>query len=117
MTDKHPINPPATLVAEWASESLSTQFVCTRAARWGADHELEACCDILRGEYNYHHLAEPLRQLRRPRPLSQKEQALSELAAAVAAGDITPERGATIRLALEALPDGPSNSRNTQLTA
>ena len=85
MIDKHPINPPATLVEEWVSKSLSTQYLCTKAARWGADHELEACCDILRGEFNYNHLAEPLRQARRPKPPSLKEQALSELAAATAA--------------------------------
>lgn len=105
MTDKHPITPPFTLVAEWANESLATQVLCTNAARWGADQELEACCDTLSGEFNYHHLAEPLRRLRRPKP-SQKEQALSELAAAVASGDISPVSGAIIRLALEALPNG-----------
>ena len=114
MTDKHPITPPVTLVAEWASESLSTQRLCTRAARWGADQELEACCKVVNNA-----TVVPLesgvwlRNARRPKPLSLKEQALSELAAAVAAGDITPERGATIRLALETLPDGPSNYRNT----
>lgn len=103
MTDRHPITPPSALVAVWASESLATQALCTKAARWGANQELKACCDILSGEFNYHHLAEPLRWSRRPKPPNLKEKALSELAAAVAAGDITPERGATIRLALEAL--------------
>ena len=118
MTDKHPITPPVTLVAEWASESLSTQVLCTKATRWGADRELEACEKWVASHFDGMMVwSATLRTARRPKPLSLKEQALSELAAAVAAGDITPERGATIRLALEALPDGPSNSRNTQLTA
>jgi hypothetical protein len=43
MTD-HPITPPPELVREWASESLATQNLCDRAAQWGADQELEACC-------------------------------------------------------------------------
>jgi hypothetical protein len=50
-------------------------------------------------------LYKQLRAARRPKPLSLKERALSEIADAVAEGNITPERGATIRLALEKLPD------------
>ena len=73
------------------------------AARWGADQELEACCKILRGEFNYHHLVEPLRAARRPKPPSLKEQALALLDKnktrfAVAEEDV-------IRLALESLPE------------
>ena len=95
MTD-HPITPPPELFAEWFANSLKTLDrkvsrddtgttgliageVAIQAARWGADQELEACCEILHGEFNYHHLAEPLRAARRPKPPSLKEQALEAL--------------------------------------
>ena len=76
MTDKHPITPPVTLVAEWASESLSTQRLCTRAARWGADHELEACCEWL-DDPDLNVDTYELRAARRPKSPSLKEQALA----------------------------------------
>ena len=85
----HPITPPPELVQQWVAEiwhegtpvrvSLSDEHIATRAAQWGADQELEACCEILRGEFNYHHIAEPLRAARRPKPPSLAEQALKAL--------------------------------------
>ena len=74
MTD-HPITPPPELVQQWASESLATQNLCNRSAQWGADQELEACCewliawDTCEGEK----LASFLREGRRPKPPSLKE--------------------------------------------
>jgi hypothetical protein len=88
MTDKHPITPPATLVAEWASESLATQSLCTKAARWGADQELEACLEVIAEEYpgatcdgkKYNSaIYELVCDARRPKPPSLKEQALEGL--------------------------------------
>ena len=73
----HPITPPPELVQQWASESLATQNLCNRAAQWGADQELEACCEWLvsEGWFKYEHEAvEDLRAARRPPSL--KEQAL-----------------------------------------
>ena len=67
---KHPITPPPKLVAQWdghgKSLSEAAQILATQAARWGADQELEACCEWLRG-------AAPawerqLRATRRPAP-------------------------------------------------
>ena len=86
MTD-HPITPPPELVREWNEAAIGTHFppygyseyIAAQAARWGADQELEACCEILRGEFNYHHIAEPLRATRRPKPPSLVEEALNAL--------------------------------------
>lgn len=85
MIENHPITPPPELVREWAQvngEKDLERFwtrLATQAARWGADQELEACCEILRGEFNYHHLARPLRAARRPKPPSLAEQGCDAL--------------------------------------
>ena len=106
MTQQHPITPPPELVQQWASESLATQNLCTRAAQWGADQELEACCDYLRSEIGPLEAAR-FRAVRRPKPASLKEQALKELeslrcdAKSMGMGFDAP----AIRRALEQLPD------------
>ena len=52
-----PIAPSPELVRQWwvdAQKNLSPDVVCwvnhiaTRAAQWGADQELEACCEVLK---------------------------------------------------------------------
>ena len=87
MTDQSfPITPPPELVEQWydAIDNLSTlwkQQLATRAAQWGADQELEACCEWLRGEYDWG-LAAALRldAERRPEPPpTLKEQVLEDL--------------------------------------
>jgi hypothetical protein len=79
--------------------------IANKAAQWGADQELEACCKWLR---EFHPGGtEQLRAARRPNPPSLKEQALKELQQL----PIDPEKGITcsaletIRAALEALDD------------
>lgn len=52
---EHPITPPPALVQQWfkqAHESADPanqlsyyDFIATAAAQWGADQELEACCE------------------------------------------------------------------------
>ena len=108
----HPITPPDELVDKWHDQWLnvwgsarnirSNQWIANQAAQWGADQELEACCEVMRlnGDYVSGGV---LRAIRRPQPPSLKEQALAEVAGAVAGGNITPERGAIILKALEAL--------------
>ena len=63
----HPITPPPELVAKWAS-SMCGYY---EAARWGADQELEACCEWVRTR---HHIDldgnDALRNARRPKPPS-----------------------------------------------
>jgi hypothetical protein len=85
----HPITPPRELVEQWASEKcyderdwLYELHIANRAAQWGADQELEACCEWLvsEGWFKYEHEAvEDLRAARRSKPPSLKEQALAEL--------------------------------------
>ena len=79
------ITPPPELVRDWARfqnhedpEALWRR-IATLAARWGADQELEACCEWLRGEYDWG-LAAALRldAERRPEPPSLKEQLLED---------------------------------------
>jgi hypothetical protein len=99
MNNDHPITPPPKLVQQWASESLATQHLCTQAARWGADQELEACCEWLDDDDD----RATLRAARRPNPPSLKEQALALLDDASDRLDAVHEN--TIRRALEQLPD------------
>ena len=81
MTQEHPITPPPELIQQWwdGTHGASYEFeaVATQAARWGADQELEACCEWLVNEgHEYEHVA--LRDARRPKP-NLKKQALETL--------------------------------------
>ena len=105
ITNQHPITPPPELVQEWwvstipnQSTNVKTQL-CIQAAQWGADQELEACCELVPGLTNY------LRAARRPKPLSLKEQALHELNDVYNRDKIDDSTYGTIRRALEALDD------------
>jgi hypothetical protein len=86
----HPITPPPELVQQWWEEADQCRdhpktyfdYVAIEAAQWGADQELEACCEWVdentegpQGE----HAATQLRAARRPKPLSLKEQAFAAL--------------------------------------
>ncbi len=87
MTQQHPITPPDELVQQWrksgpANAAVNNAYEChiaALAAQWGADQELEACCEWLKKNTDYHMTIEFLRAARRPKPLSLKEQALKEL--------------------------------------
>jgi hypothetical protein len=111
-TTNHPITPPLELVQQWREEAVNnpaeafTQTVATRAAQWGADQELEACCEHLvrRAQWEPEDVDE-LRTSRRPKPPSLKEQARSELIDAYNAGQIDDSTYDTIRRALQALPE------------
>jgi hypothetical protein len=110
MTD-HTIAPPPELVQQWkrtaphqSNEHEHYHYITLCAAQWGADQELEACCewliawDTCEGEK----LASFLREGRRPKPPSLKEQALE---AAHIELDPQGRNGSLIIRALEALPD------------
>ena len=106
----HPITPPPELVQQWRTEGYGlpgtiSEYVATRAAQWGADQELEACCEWIPKATPWD--AEQLRAARRPKPPSLKEQALEELDAAILRGDCLSTSPAkdTIRRALESIPD------------
>ena len=117
MTDNnHPITPPLELVKQWECEyhhmtygpDLSI-FISEKAARWGADQELDACCKWLPKLPPWS--ADDLRKHRRPKPPSLKEQALQALASAdhadypIVATVLSADEHALIRRALESLPN------------
>jgi hypothetical protein len=105
MTD-HPITPPPELVREWASESLATQNLCDRAAQWGADQELEACCKWVGSMFHGHKTwADELRNDRRSKPPTLNSIALQMLGTIERDAHYLPEITDTIRRALEALPE------------
>jgi hypothetical protein len=115
----HPITPPPELVEQWAAEiwhegtpvrvALSDEHIAHRAAQWGADQELEACCEWLRTKSKTAlWQTEALRAARRPKPPSLKEQALADFDWMVGRTLGRPEfdeRSERIRRALEALPE------------
>jgi hypothetical protein len=80
---KHPITPPPELVQQWYDQAKKDpcgpiNWVAVKAAQWGADTELEACCKWLAVAWKSYAAIE-LRAARRPKPLSLKEQALEVL--------------------------------------
>jgi hypothetical protein len=113
MTDQHPITPPLDLVEKWTEELCWTkdQVVFTRVAQWGADQELEACCEWLSDiayRQSLHLNGSQLRAARRPQPPTLKEQAIAALHAVATGANDTREQHQdldTIRQALEALPN------------
>ena len=104
MTDQHPITPPPELVEQWMQVHTTKYDLARQAAQWGADQELEACCEwlMLNG---YGTAISRLRAARRPKPPSLKEQALDDLRIAFDRGCLSGIQADTIRRALEALPD------------
>jgi hypothetical protein len=89
MTD-HPITPPPELVQQWIEETRShdcigaypadlEQCVATRAAQWGADQELEACCEWLEDWVGNDSYAVPMRAARCQKPPNLKAQGFAAL--------------------------------------
>jgi len=95
MISSSPITPPPELVQQWLcsddylwgpfmekSITITTnrlQNVATQAAQYGADQELEGCCEWLRSQHHSDTWPSRIRAARRPKPSSLKEQALTEL--------------------------------------
>jgi hypothetical protein len=81
----------------------------TLAAQWGADQELEACCEWLEQQTLCGHqdLLPSFRAARRSKPPSLKEQALDALAHIATGPNPTAflDCQDTIRRALEQLPE------------
>ena len=118
MTNQHPITPPPELVQGWIARyekhswdpQIFADLLSCTAARWGADQELEACCEWLEDadlDDSQKVSWVNLRAARRPKPPTLKEQALAELeilridANTHGLGFDAP----AIRRALEALPE------------
>jgi len=79
---EHLITPPLKMVEQWADmlSSRSDYAVFGLAVQWGANQELEACCEWAK-QFNYDDecYEDKLRAARRPKPPSLKEQALEQL--------------------------------------
>ena len=115
---EHPITPPPELVQQWlcddgypwdpsenATITITTnrlRNVATQAARWGADQELEACCEYLSAA-----AWEKLLKARRSQPPTLKQQALKSWEECWGSGFLVQKdsHADVIRRALEALPD------------
>jgi hypothetical protein len=110
MTNKHPITPPPNLTDKWNNLSLSTEKIFVIAAQWGADQELEACCEEMKSLPKPFGIpcgkiaANALRAARRPKPPSLKEQALESVKRFKLGQDLMGDLD-TIRCALEQLPE------------
>ncbi len=100
----HPITPPPELVQQWRDDKTSYEEDLVRAAQWGADQELEACCEWLGGS-GYAGTGTTLRVARRPKPQTLNSIALQMLGTIERDGHYIPEITDTIRRALEALPN------------
>ena len=102
MTQEHPITPPPEVLDKLANGPGFWTERIVRAFQAGADQELEACCEWLINEgHEYEHVA--LRDARRPKPPSLKEQALEALDEEHA--DMRIQNYKLIRSVLESLPD------------
>jgi len=84
----HPITPPPNLRKLWAQQAQRLtphdingwlDYVANQAAQWGADQELDACCEWFVRDWTDIETADNLRAARRPKPPSLKEQALAVL--------------------------------------
>jgi hypothetical protein len=105
--------PPPELVQQWMYESNHNDPIIPQlaafaalAAQWGADQELDACCEWFANK-GYGTAPDRIRMHRRPEPPSVKEQALLQLDT-LSADLAMHGRGcdlSQIRRALEALPN------------
>lgn len=81
MTDPNNLTPPPELVRDWYNNACKcadyggdvVPFVATQAARWGADQELEACCEWLQ-DPDLNVDTYKLRAARRPRPADPTQE-------------------------------------------
>lgn len=109
MTDQHPIIPSQELIGQWTAKinSLNLKEQLIMVAQWGANQELEACCEWFQEFYKteswVRHDLKHLRTARRPKPPSLKEQALAVLDDVSNQLDAAHENA--LRRALEALPN------------
>ena len=127
----HPVKVPEELVQKWEEEwnakprssCFINSYIADRAAQWGADQQLEEVNDWIRclgsdsktgirwelDILQLDRLGKELWQAMRPKPPSLKEQALRLVFDyGVSNYSYTAEQTATIRRALESLPDADS---------
>jgi len=110
------LTPPPELVQQWRNEGYGlpgtlSEYVAARAVQWGADQELEACCEWV-SQWTPRwpdgtRTEDKLRAARRPKPPSLKEQALALIDGCTdPEGDYLDDNALSIiRRALEQLDD------------
>ena len=117
---QHPIAPPPELVRQWDEECESghnpevnntfdaLQHFASKAARWGADQELEACCEWFQEFYKTESWVDldlrTFRAARRPKSPNKKQRGLTALEATNLKKD-DPLLYQEILNAIEGLPD------------
>ncbi len=85
MTQEHPITPPPELVRKWMEHMeydedtwFYESYIAEQAAQWGADQELEACCEWFQEFYKTETWVNldlrTFRAARRPKPPSLKDR-------------------------------------------
>jgi len=106
---QHSVTPPPELVQQWVAQHADYEKrfneLLIEAAQWGADQELEACCEWADSFQNKFVYAHDLRLVRRPQPPSLKEQALEVLGNVQKGWGLAKVDLDTIRRAIEALPE------------
>ena len=111
MSNQHPIVPSPKQVDQWFDDAVRLNstpkyYIARQSALWGADQELEACCEwVSPFSHDDCYYEDKLRAARRPQPPSLKELALSELnlTADPAGAELSRTQVELIRQALEAL--------------
>jgi hypothetical protein len=111
MTNQHPVTPSPELIKQWQTEGRSYDVpgFAIKAARWGADQELEACVEHLKNNsWAPNSGIKLLRAARRPKPPSLKEQALTAMLHLQKAAETNMDTIEAVHIicrALEALPN------------
>jgi hypothetical protein len=119
MTQQHPITPPPELIENWIEIAKPEPWkrppdpnvLCTLAAQWGADRQLEADAEwVDRNSLDAPHLTitptgKGLVEAMRSKLPNLKEQALEELEFLTDTASGLGCDGSAIRRALEQLPD------------
>jgi hypothetical protein len=110
INQQHPIIPSSELLDEWCKDLtlLNLRDIATQAAQWGADQELEACCEwldtekILTKDGGY---IRKLRAARRPKPPSLKEEARQIIDCLIEGDCLNDDDAVTLLRVLEAFND------------
>ncbi len=114
MTQQHPITPPSELIEQWGEDWYRSKvkhtdlqsYIVAKAAQWGADQELEACCVYLvRCAQWEPEDVDELRAARRPKPPTLKQRAQRNLANMIKNGHLSPDLAELFTAAVEMAPD------------
>ncbi len=102
----HPITPPPNLIEQWIQYHTTKYDLARQAAQWGADQELDGCCEWLDRNNQWARVdLDELREGRRPNPLTIKEQALLAIDTAVADNRLSADVANVVRRALNEAND------------